>query len=99
MSISGVLQRITTALDHNNVAYMLTRSFASAYYGTPRSTQDIDVVVEALTAHLRGHFPMMRLIRTWIALYKHGGISLRIEVQRRQRKDQKRSEPPRNHAS
>jgi len=53
MSISEVLQRITIALDQNNIAYMLTGSFASAYYGTPRSTQDIDVIVEATPAQLR----------------------------------------------
>jgi hypothetical protein len=53
MSVSDLLQRITTALDQNNVAYMLTGSFASAYYGTPRSTQDIDVVVEASADQLR----------------------------------------------
>jgi hypothetical protein len=54
MSIPEVVQRITTALDQNNIAYMLTGSFASAYYGTPRSTQDIDVIVEATLAQLRG---------------------------------------------
>ena len=54
MSISHVLQKITTALDQNNVAYMLTGSFASAFYGTPRSTQDIDIVVEATPAKLHG---------------------------------------------
>ena len=52
MTVSDVLQRITTALDQNDVAYMLTGSFASAYYGTPRSTQDIDVIVEATPAQL-----------------------------------------------
>jgi hypothetical protein len=54
MSVSEVLQRITTKLDQNNVAYMLTGSFASAFYGTPRSTQDIDVVIEATPAQVRG---------------------------------------------
>ena len=63
MSISEVLRRIATALDQNNISYMLTGSFASVYYGTPRSTQDIDIIVEATLAQLRGHFPMMRLIR------------------------------------
>ena len=58
MSISEVLRRITAALDQNNIAYMLTGSFASAYHGTPRSTQDIDVVVEATPAQLRGQFPI-----------------------------------------
>jgi len=54
MSISEVLRRITTALDQNNIDYMLTGSFASAYHGTPRSTQDIDVIIEATPAQLRG---------------------------------------------
>jgi len=53
MSISEVLRRITSALDQSNVAYMLTGSFASTYYGTPRSTQDIDVIVEATPDQLR----------------------------------------------
>ena len=53
MSVSEVLHRITSALDQNGIAYMLTGSFASAYHGTPRSTQDIDIVVEATQAQLR----------------------------------------------
>jgi len=32
---------------------MLTGSFASAYYGAPRSTQDIDVVIEATVVQLQ----------------------------------------------
>jgi len=52
MTVSDVLQRITTALEQSDVAYMLTGSFVSAYYGTPRSTQDIDVIVEATPGQL-----------------------------------------------
>ena len=52
MTVSDVLQRIATALDQNDVAYMLTGSFASAYYGTPRSTQDIDIIIETSPAQL-----------------------------------------------
>jgi predicted nucleotidyltransferase len=52
MNISDVLRRITTALDQADVAYMLTGSFASAFYGSPRSTQDIDVIIEATPAQL-----------------------------------------------
>ena len=47
MSFLEVLQRITAALDHAGIAYMLTGSFASVYYGSPRSTQDIDLVIAA----------------------------------------------------
>jgi hypothetical protein len=53
MSISEVLQRITSALEQSDVAYMLTGSFASAYYGALRSTQDIDFVIESTPAQLR----------------------------------------------
>ncbi len=47
MSAPDVFRRITAALDQSSISYMLTGSFASAYYGAPRSTQDIDLVIEA----------------------------------------------------
>ena len=47
MSVEEVFRRITTALDETGIAYMLTGSFASAYYGAPRTTQDIDLIIEA----------------------------------------------------
>jgi predicted nucleotidyltransferase len=47
MSVSGVLRRITSALDGAGITYMLTGSFASAHHGAPRSTQDIDIVIAA----------------------------------------------------
>ncbi len=53
MSVPAIFQRITSALDQAGIAYMLSGSFASAYYGAPRSTQDIDLVVEATPAQLR----------------------------------------------
>ncbi len=53
MSVLEVFQRITTALNQARIAYMLCGSFASAYYGAPRSTQDIDLVIEATPAQLR----------------------------------------------
>jgi hypothetical protein len=53
MSLPEVFSRITSALDHAGVAYMLSGSFASAYYGAPRSTQDVDIVIEATPEELR----------------------------------------------
>src|SRR5882724_6638023 len=53
MSVPEVFQRITTALDRAGIGYMLSGSFASAYYGSPRSTQDIDLVIEATPAQLQ----------------------------------------------
>lgn len=52
MSASEVFQRITAALDKAGIAYMLSGSFASAYYGAPRSTQDIDLVIAATPIQL-----------------------------------------------
>ncbi len=45
MSVSEVFQRISSALNHAGIGYMLTGSFASAHYGVVRSTQDIDLVI------------------------------------------------------
>lgn len=53
MSLPEVFRRITAALEQAGVAYMLTGSFASAHYGAPRSTQDIDLVIEATVPQLR----------------------------------------------
>jgi len=53
MSLPDVFRRITAALDRAGIAYMLTGSFASAHYGAPRSTQDIDLVIEAIAPQLR----------------------------------------------
>jgi hypothetical protein len=68
MSISDVLQKITTALDQSAVAYMLTGSFASAYYGTPRSTQDIDVIIEATPAQLSAFVDSLPVDQYYVAL-------------------------------
>jgi hypothetical protein len=53
MILPEVFRRIITSLERAGVNYMLTGSFASAHYGSPRSTQDIDFVIEASTAQLR----------------------------------------------
>jgi hypothetical protein len=53
MSPSDVFRRIISALEHAQINYMLTGSFASAYYGAPRSTQDIDLVIEASAEQLK----------------------------------------------
>ena len=43
MTVSEVFHRITSALGEAGIPYMLAGSFASAYYGAPRTTQDIDL--------------------------------------------------------
>jgi hypothetical protein len=53
MNVPDVFRRITAALEQAGIGYMLTGSFASAHYGGPRSTQDIDFVIEASPTQLR----------------------------------------------
>jgi len=53
MIVPEVLHRITAALDRAGIAVMLSGSFASAFYGAPRSTQGIDLVIEATPLQLR----------------------------------------------
>jgi hypothetical protein len=53
MSLPEVFRRITAALEQAGIPYMLTGSFASAHYGAPRSTQDIDLVIEATVPQLQ----------------------------------------------
>jgi len=53
MNFPDVLPRITAALERAGIAYMITGSFAGAYHGSLRSTQDIDLVIEATPPQLR----------------------------------------------
>lgn len=41
----GAIRRVLEALTISGVPYMLTGSFASAFHGAPRTTQDVDIVI------------------------------------------------------
>jgi hypothetical protein len=60
VSLEAFLARLHTALQTAGVPYMLTGSFASSFHGTPRTTQDVDIVIcprrEQLET-LLSHFP------------------------------------------
>lgn len=45
MTSDDVFRRVIGALEDAEIPYMLTGSFASAYHGAPRATQDIDLVI------------------------------------------------------
>jgi hypothetical protein len=53
LTTDDLFRRIVTALDKAQVPYMITGSYASAYYGTPRASQDIDVVIAPNPDQLR----------------------------------------------
>ena len=78
MNVAEVFRRITAALDQAGIPYMLTGSFASAYYGVPRSSQDIDLIIEATPARLH----------TFIQLLPSGeyyaDLEMALEAQKRQ---------------
>lgn len=52
MSQQKLLNDVVTALDSCNVSYMVTGSIASSLFGEPRSTHDIDLVVEFDRQHI-----------------------------------------------
>ena len=45
MSQQELLKRVVKVLEEAGIDYMITGSIASSFYGEPRSTHDIDVVV------------------------------------------------------
>jgi hypothetical protein len=45
-SAESVMARVLRALSAASVPYMLTGSFASAFHGAPRTTHDIDIVIQ-----------------------------------------------------
>ncbi len=60
MNQAELLRHVVETLEALGIAYMVSGSQASVYYGEPRMTQDIDVVAEVTLAHLPtllGRFP------------------------------------------
>lgn len=53
MTAWEILCGIAQCLELNGIAYMLTGSLASAHYGVPRSTVDIDIVIAGTPDQLR----------------------------------------------
>lgn len=43
-----ILKLVCQSLEHANIPYMLTGSFAANFYAVPRMTRDIDIVIEIL---------------------------------------------------
>jgi len=50
--IGSILARIVAALDGANVPYMVAGSLASTHYSLPRSTFDVDIVIDPTLAAL-----------------------------------------------
>ena len=52
MSVGELLRRLVDKLDAAGVPHMVAGSFASTYHGVPRSTQDIDIVIDPTLSSL-----------------------------------------------
>jgi len=52
VTLGSALQQILRELDRAEIAHMLAGSFASTYHGEPRTTQDIDLVIDCDEAAL-----------------------------------------------
>ena len=52
MSFAALLADVIPRLDRAGVPYMVTGSLASSYYGEPRSTRDLDIVIDPDAASL-----------------------------------------------
>ncbi|MEY4934877.1 MAG: hypothetical protein RIS64_1236 [Bacteroidota bacterium] len=51
--IAELLQRITSALDHAEMLYMVSGSVAMVTYTVPRMTRDIDIIIELREQDIR----------------------------------------------
>lgn len=47
------IRRLIVAIERAGIPYMVTGSFASSFHGTPRASQDIDLVVDPTADQLR----------------------------------------------
>src|SRR3954463_1126794 len=55
MTVGVILRAITTLLEVAEIPYMIVGSFASMVHGEPRTTQDLDIVIDPQPAAL-DHF-------------------------------------------
>lgn len=53
MSLASFLTLIARTLQDAEIPFMLTGSLAAAFYGTPRATQDVDLIIESQPENLQ----------------------------------------------
>jgi len=41
----GLVKRLITNLNDAGIDYMFTGAIAASYYGTPRTTMDVDIII------------------------------------------------------
>lgn len=68
MSLASFLAFVVRSLRAADIPFMLTGSLVAAYYGTPRATQDIDVVVESQPDRLKEFVNSLRAAGMYVDL-------------------------------
>jgi hypothetical protein len=48
-TFEGLIKRLIASLNASTLDYMFTGAVAASYYGTPRTTMDVDIIVQAST--------------------------------------------------
>jgi len=46
MNLEEILKNVLEKLNKHKIAYMVTGSFASNFYSIPRTTFDLDIIIE-----------------------------------------------------
>lgn len=59
-SQTNFLKDIVASLEQAEIAYMVSGSISSTFYGRPRSTQDVDIVIEASSEKLQELVTVLR---------------------------------------
>lgn len=93
MSQQELLSRLVELFARAGIPFMVTGSIASVYFGEPRSTQDIDIVIDP-TARPVSAVPGRRLLR------QHRNRTSRfagsVDVQRHRLQDRLEGRPDRD---
>ncbi len=77
MSQQELLAKVVTELDMLEIEYMVTGSIVSSLQGEPRSTHDIDIVVNLLgskSTSLSCRFPITGLFVVQVSLIRNLGL-------------------------
>jgi hypothetical protein len=68
VSLASFLALIARSLRDADIPFMLTGSLAAAYYGAPRATQDIDLVIESQSGNLSQFVEALRAAGLYVDL-------------------------------
>jgi hypothetical protein len=87
LTLTDFLSRVARCLSEADVPFMLTGSLAAAFYGTPRATQDIDLVIDPSRPQLDRLVELLGASGLYVSseaaveAFEHGGQFNAIDVE------------------